>query len=226
MTIFHLGQQNNPEGVVVLFHGYGASAASFLSIAEMLYQHHPTLLFLVPDGIEPHEGDGGRQWFSLKGFSLEEDSFLKTLHQKLTGTASAVYALLKEKFPCVEHAPLILGGFSQGASLAIHMGLYTIETKGILSFSGFYQSREDIPPIYSPPIFWVHGKEDEVIPISLMEQSVASLRQAHILVDTMKIDNVDHKISSSCFPQVHHWIRTWISSSDEPPRSSDPRKYF
>lgn len=217
MKILQYGQQHAPSGVVVLFHGYGASASSFSGIAEALSQNHPTLLFLVPDGIEPHEGDGERQWFSLKGFSMEEESFLKTLHQKLTDTSLAVLAVLKKNFPVIEKTPLILGGFSQGAALAIHMGLYVIKTCGVLSFSGFYQTRADTPLLYSPPIFWIHGKEDMVIPLSFMKKSVTGLRHLNIFVDTMEINHVDHKISSACFPRVHRWITSWINSAGKQP---------
>jgi len=78
---------------------------------------------------------------------------------------------------------LILGGFSQGGTVALAYALSRPKSvAAVLNFSGFLvDSAEldetgDAPP--TTPIFWGHGSGDPAIPIALAEKGRNRLRRA------------------------------------------------
>ena len=65
-----------PEQLMLLLHGWGASAADMTPLALALQAAFPQAALLAPQGFEPVDsGLAGRQWFSLAG--ITEDSMLR-----------------------------------------------------------------------------------------------------------------------------------------------------
>ena len=153
-----------PEWLVVLLHGVGASGNDLLSLAPYIGQMVPGARVLCPNGPEPCDmAPMGRQWFSLldrdpaamyRGVSrarIDLDPFLDS--------ALAVLGLADDR--------LILGGFSQGAMTALHVGLRRARSPAcIIAYSGALigRNRLDDEMTCHPPVLIVHGAEDNVVP--------------------------------------------------------------
>jgi phospholipase/carboxylesterase len=163
----------NPRALVVLLHGYGSDGENMLSLADSFQR--PDVFFWCPQGHSPCETHpGGRQWFSLSQWdSCDFEKSLSHMIARMDHASELLIAQLHEGIQGFE-GPIYVGGFSQGAALAYHIGLFGMPTSGVMGFSGFYHLTS--APLFRPPLFWSHGKRDEVVPFSWMEKGVTSLK--------------------------------------------------
>ena len=178
--------------VVVMLHGYGANGADLRGVAQSIAQAVPDTVFLLPDGLEPLPGSpDGRQWFPLAG---SDDSLRRT------GVRRAVAQLV----PWIDHelqtrglarARLALVGFSQGAMLALDLGLHLSPAPaGVVSLSG--RLVDDADPSAAPaPTLIVHGTSDARIPVAAAQEALARLGQLHVRTESLILPGVGHTIT-------------------------------
>ena len=150
----------DPLPLIVLFHGAGGSGERFLrriaAAAEGL-----RIALLAPDS-------RGRTWDAVLG---EQRSLLDivTGHRQVQGFGLDVAFLdraLERVFQkvAVDPARIAVGGFSDGATYALSLGLINGDLfRRILAFSpGFWVEGE---PRGRPQIHVSHGRADEILPI-------------------------------------------------------------
>lgn len=181
----------HPRALIVLLHGYGDTGDNFLAVAQGLAAYVPEAFFWVPDGLDPWEDSPlGRQWFSLQDVTLEQP-FSPMLMQRMDQAAVRLLTLLKAGIGPFQ-GPILIGGFSQGAAMAMHIGLQHAPVAGIVGFSGFYTLTH--PPRYCCPVFWYHGQDDQIVPITLLDQARLSFAHYHIPLQVCRIPKVAHTI--------------------------------
>lgn len=183
-----------PDSLVIFAHGYGSNGADLIALAPHLAQALPRAQFLSPNAPEPCPGaPGGYQWFPLTTISREERD---------AGTRAAAASLdryIDAQLARFSLTPdrLALVGFSQGAMMALHVGLRrSAALGGIVGFSGSLASPRSLlaemgPP---PPVLLVHGTGDEVVPIWLMFEAFGALEAANIPVERHISQGVAHAI--------------------------------
>ncbi len=181
-----------PTSVVVMLHGYGANGADLRDVAQTLAQELPDTVFLLPDALEPMPGSPGAfQWFPLAG---SDDV------QRRAGVRRAVAQLT----PWVDHelqarglarARLALVGFSQGAMLALDLGLHLDPpAAGVVSLSG--RLVDDGAPSPAPsPALLVHGTADGRIPVAETERALSLLGRLHVRTESLLMPGVGHTIT-------------------------------
>lgn len=179
-----------PTALVVLLHGYGASGEDLLPLARAFSEVLPSVAFWMPNGPERLSAGGcaGYQWFPLTEEDFDNRIPLESLISRLEYATQAVCARLQQSSA---ELPIVIGGFSQGAALAFHVGLYGVPTLGVLGYSGFFEPLLKRSPAFSPPLFWCHGALDEVVPPSAMQRM-------HVMFPAMEthlIPSVAHHIS-------------------------------
>jgi phospholipase/carboxylesterase len=113
-----------PQGLIVILHGWGASAQDVLSLASFLDLSAYQLVFA--DAPFPHPyAAGGRMWYdfpsnfnfqSTAAFRTRDD--LSTSRQLLTDLLNSL-----QKTTGVPLSRTILGGFSQGGAMTLDVGL-------------------------------------------------------------------------------------------------------
>ena len=133
-----------PCPLVVLLHGAGSTAANGLGLLAT-FADAAGLILLAPDS-------RGRTWDVILGDFGPDVAFLDTALERVFATCP------------VDPARVGLGGFSDGASYALSLGLGNGDLfTHLVAFSpGF------IPPqdrVGRPPVFVTHGVEDAVLPI-------------------------------------------------------------
>jgi phospholipase/carboxylesterase len=169
-----------PDSAVVLLHGYGSDGNDLIGLAPHWQGLLPGALFVSPNAPEAL-GMGEFQWFAI-------DWTGDRLASRQTGVSAAQPVLvnfLNELWSQTGIAPerTILGGFSQGAMMALHVGASLLKAQqlmGVIGFSGAFVPPEGFggPDLARPPICLVHGDMDEVVDPNLSAEANAALSEA------------------------------------------------
>lgn len=179
--------------LVVFLHGYGADGNDLIDLGQTFAEILPDAAFVSPHAPEPcGMSPMGRQWFELT---------FRDPHERWRGVNHAapdLNAFLDAELAKHNLGPsqLALVGFSQGAMMALHVGLRRPVSPGaIVAYSGHLvggehlkeqvgaNSREDFATMQKntrPPILLVHGDQDNVIPVDALFDAMASLGKAEI----------------------------------------------
>tara|TARA_B100000900_G_scaffold404714_1_gene413423 strand:- start:506 stop:1120 length:615 start_codon:yes stop_codon:yes gene_type:complete len=158
-----IGSQNSTHRIILL-HGWGADADDLLPIGEEIIHDasHPfEIISLRAPNIR--SDSIGRQWYSLfppdwSEAEIAADQLLDTLIE-----------FGKKQIPLKK---TILLGFSQGAAMALDVGL-RIDLGLLISCSG-YPHPKWIPTKNNPTLI-SHGKNDEVVPLSASKKILRML---------------------------------------------------
>ena len=154
-----------PKQAVVLLHGYGSDGNDLIGLASHWRDMLPDALFVAPNGPAPCDGFGeGYQWFEI-------DFAGDRLASRQTGVLKARPIL--EQFlgdmwsqTGIQPEDTLLVGFSQGAMMALHVGLSLPRSlMGIVAFAGALLPPEGFgtASFGQPPICLVHGDADSVV---------------------------------------------------------------
>lgn len=185
-----------PQRAIVLLHGYGSDGNDLIGLAPYWRDIAPTALFVAPNAPDPcRDNPAGFQWFPIDferpGYRFEGASracpvvvsFLTDLWTQTGLTA----------------ADTILAGFSQGAMMALHVGL-SLDTPllGIIAFSGALIPPEQFLAGSSPrpPVCLIHGDEDVVVDPNYSAEAAATLRQAGFAVSYHVERGAGHTITA------------------------------
>jgi phospholipase/carboxylesterase len=135
----------------------------------------------------------GRQWFNLT--FRDPGELVRGIKQATPALDAFLDAELKKQN--LGPRALALVGFSQGAMLALGVGLKrTPAPAAIVGYSGALANAEALPqqPGSAPAILLVHGDMDEVIPVDAMFIAREQLAQAGVAVEWHLAEGVGHGI--------------------------------
>ncbi len=126
-------------------------------------------------------------WFDL----IEMANPIKTDWPGIEKTREKIDRIIKSEIQSgISPQKIVLAGFSQGGTIALHTGLrYDERLAGILALSTHIGEAVDssIPPPHPAnqdiPILMIHGQMDQMIPISLAEESRDALTEMHYSVE-------------------------------------------
>ena len=209
-------EQEAPKAHSIWLHGLGADASDFLPLAQYLTARHPWHMVLPHAPERAVTANGGAwmpAWYDFYHWDWQgpEDT------PGIAESEMAIHHLIADAQRAGFQAhQIILGGFSQGAALALYTGLrYPEILGGVISLSGY------LPQASSPqaapsetaqallPIFVAHGDTDPIIPLWIMEKMQASLlkmgyhpechtyKMAHQVIPK-EIDDLAHFIAQCC----------------------------
>lgn len=178
--------------LVVLLHGYGADGSDLLPIAQAWQAVLPDAAFALPNGPSPcDEFPAGRQWFPL---ALRDRPALAAGAASVAGLLDAYLEQTLAEVG-LDGGDLVLAGFSQGAMMALHVGLRRPEPPlAIVSFSGVLAADPPDRKGPFPPVFLGHGSEDPLIPAGALKAAEAQLSEAGANVQSMLRPGLGHGI--------------------------------
>jgi len=174
---------------VIFMHGLGDSGYGWKPVAEQIsrrseFQHIKWILPHAPT--IPCTANGGMPmpgWFDIFSFgfkgSEDEPGVLRSRDE--------VYKLIAQEInEGIPSNRIVVGGFSQGGAMALATGL-TAKHKlaGLTILSGWFPIRYKIkellePPATTVPIFWGHGEDDPLVPLSIGKLSKEELEKAGV----------------------------------------------
>lgn len=187
----------NPKQLVILLHGIGADGNDLIGLAPY-YQHVlPDALFVAPNAPLAFDmAPFGYQWFSI------QDMHARTRLNGVRQAAPALDAFIDAELARLglSEDQLALIGFSQGAMMALHVGLRRERAvAGIISHSGMLVGESVLAgEIRSrPPVLLTHGVVDEVLPVQALPVAEGTLRSAGVPVQTHLMPGLGHGIDEA-----------------------------
>ena len=219
-----LPAQGDPQQLILLLHGWGADGRSMAPLAQALRLAFPQAAVLAPDAPQALPGDDvARHWYSADG--LTPDVWPQRVADALPGLRQWVHA--QQQRLRVGPAATCLGGFSQGAVLALALALQEDGIAGrVLAFGGALAT----PPLAAPrhtTLHLFHGADDTDIPADGSRQALAALAdlQGDATLDIAQgvghtlhpalIDCALHRLRS------HIPLRTWQAAMGAVPQRDD-----
>ena len=204
------------QGTIILLHGFGADAYDLAPLSQAY--EGPTWLF--PQGpleIPFESGYTGRAWFPVKiellTRAIEERRFedvYKAFPSDLNTARDVVDALIADLN--IPRSQIVLGGFSQGAVLAVDATLHSPQRcGGLVIFSGTLINE----PLWkrlatqhgATPFFQSHGTHDPLLPLP-HAQALARLLQESGLRGELHTFTGGHDIPPATIKQfatfLHH----------------------
>ncbi|HHO53522.1 MAG TPA: carboxylesterase [Deltaproteobacteria bacterium] len=160
------------EGSVIWLHGLGASGSDFSPLVPHLGL--PRIRFVFPHAptapVTINQGHVMPSWYDIR--SLDHDRPDREDPAGVQASATAIGALIQREISRgLPHSRIVLAGFSQGAAMALHVGLRRREPlAGLVVLSGYVVladtwSTEITSEALTTPVFFGHGRDDEVVPI-------------------------------------------------------------
>ena len=160
------------DALMVLLHGYGADGNDLIGLAPHWQKRLPGIEFSAPHAPDRVPGaTSGFQWFPISRLDPHE------MRDGVMAAAPRIEAFVDAELMRLGLPPerLVLAGFSQGAMLALHLGLRrAVPPAAIIGFSGMLA----VPPPAEgrwPPVLVTHGDADTVIPVGAMFAAAGSL---------------------------------------------------
>ena len=182
------------ETICIFLHGWGSDGNDLIGLADVLANSFENMLFLSPHAPDICDmNPSGRQWFDIYNREQNDDEIDKpnVFVEKYIEKNSLENNVPKNK--------IFLFGFSQGAMVALHVGLrLKVSLGGILSFSGSLLVPERIKEIKNKtPVLMVHGKKDDVVPYSELDKGEEHLKNEGIKVDKLSVPELGHGIDQT-----------------------------
>lgn len=212
------GDAGTPGPVVVLLHGFGAPGNDLVPLGRVL-SAPPGTRFVFPEaplGLGREYG-GGRAWWAI---DMEERVRRLALGQhdtdRIPKGLDEARAKVDDLLDDVERtlrppaAKLVLGGFSQGAMLALDVALRSSRAlAGLVLMSGTHIAANEWATRFEArrglPIFMSHGEGDDLLPFSVSEALRDTLR-AH----GMPVDWLPFRGGHGIPPNVVHGVGAFL----------------
>ncbi len=183
-----------PVYLVVLLHGHDSDGQTLINHALNWAPTMPKAEFLAAEPGMARDGvPSGRQWFDMADASPDKMiKGIKTVAPLLDNFLDEMLA--KRRLP---ESHLALVGFSQGAMLALHVGLR--RPKQMAAIAAFSGAVFDLDSLSSeirskPPVLLIHGESDPVVPFVTMTDTKSVLKAHGVPVKSLKRPGLRHEM--------------------------------
>ncbi len=197
MNIIERVPEGAPRGLVLIFHGRGASKEDLADVGTLLAQDgwHCVL----PDAPMPWGPEGGFCWY-------ESD----TREKDLPASRALVAALAREKQKSLGlgRGQTVVMGFSQGGVLSLDVALNEGVAARVGCLSG-YLSVPEAPSKVKEPIrvFMAHGTSDFMIRVAVARKSKRLLEDLGVPVEYREYE-MAHDIVPDELDDLRKWLAT------------------
>ncbi|RXK38158.1 hypothetical protein M231_04532 [Tremella mesenterica] len=190
-----------------------------LELADSFYDEHPNLKWILPHApilpITINRGkNGNARWYDR--ITLDPELILDPEYHDEEGLHSIVQTIDEiiqaEVDSGIPEKKILVGGISQGGSVALLLGL-TTERKlgGLIGLSTWIPFGRNVEMIMTRqakeiPIFLAHGKEDPLVVYSIAESSLSLLTKSGFQQLDSTITFVRPGILFKGYSPLTHWF--------------------
>lgn len=204
----------NPTVAIIWMHGLGADGNDFVPIVKELdLEGCPGIRFVFPHApMLEVTINGGRMmpaWFDISSseFGRDDDE------QSLRSSQADINALIeREKERGIATDKILLAGFSQGCAMTFQTGLrHPEKLGGLIGLSGYLPLESSFEAERSEankntPIYYGHGRGDQVIPVARAQQSLALLQKHGYDVDWHEYD-MPHSVCMEEIDDISNFLK-------------------
>ena len=198
---------------IIWLHGLGADNTDFLDIIPALnLPPQYNIRFVFPNApfrsITINHGAQCRAWYdiyNLDRLAHEDD-------QGIIHSQADINTLIhQQQLLGIDSQRILLAGFSQGGAMALYTGLQFPEPlAGILALSCYLPRLKTVLPQldalhHTTPILQMHGKHDDILPITLGEHTYSQLQPTHQI--EMKHYAMGHQVIPEQLGDISHWLQ-------------------
>jgi phospholipase/carboxylesterase len=206
-----------PRGSVVWLHGLGADGHDFEPIVPML--RRPDLRFVFPHApSQPVTLNGGfvmPAWYDILTLDRSPD---RESEADIRRSTTLVEALLqREKDRGVPAERIVLAGFSQGAAMALHVGLrFPERLAGIVVLSGYLVLPETLAAEWhaenrSTPVLFGHGRHDDLVPMASGREAFDRVQRHRPPAHTSWHEfPIGHEVDDAEIDVVARWLKAQL----------------
>ena len=196
---------NENAGSIFMFHGYGSNKEDLFSLEQYLPQSHTIISLEAPLKLP----FGGFSWFDIDYSDVIEnnlDKRYKEINERIDSLLENIDRHIENEN--LNKDDITILGFSQGGSICWKLGLdYSKKFRRVIPLSSFIHPsylNEKLDSYKELLIYSSHGTQDEVIPVSLVEDYIKSLSIKNDLVFE-KFES-GHTISQRNLINLINWI--------------------
>ncbi|GMV17446.1 MAG: hypothetical protein HS104_12255 [Polyangiaceae bacterium] len=208
--------------LVVLLHGFGAPGSDLVPLWREL-SPPPGTRFAFPEAPLGLGLDDARAWWMIDMLKLEaalSRGELRDLTRDVPDGIAEARALVSEMLDGlerelgVEGSRVVLGGFSQGAMLALDVALRSERPlAGLVLLSGTLLAEDEWLPLMPKraglPVLQSHGRLDPLLPFAIAERLRDELARAGLPVKFIPF-NGGHEIPGSALDGLDQFLRATL----------------
>lgn len=206
--------RSDAELTVIWMHGLGADGSDFHDVALALSRAAAPLRwrFVLPHAKELavtiNMGVRMPAWYDITSLSQPREVDWETVEDS--------QALLEKLIADESTGKLVLAGFSQGAAMALHLGLrHQEKLAGIIALSGYLleDAAHPTPSCRSKiPIRILHGEQDDVVPCSAAATAGSALEQSGYKPTLTTYPGLAHSVNEQEVQAVLDWLMERFAS--------------
>jgi phospholipase/carboxylesterase len=198
---------------IIWLHGLGASANDFPPIVpELGLNPKRPIRFVFPQApnrpVTINMGMVMPSWYDIKGTTINDKQDAVGMAESKTLLDGLIQQQLDAGIPSEN---IIIAGFSQGGAVAYHTSLrWELPLAGLLTLSTYLPFADKIGNERTTAnqdlaIFVSHGSHDDVVPIKMAEESVATLKELDYQLE-WKTYPMRHEVSMAQIKDIGQWI--------------------
>jgi predicted esterase len=200
------------KATMIFLHGLGDSGHGWANAMKYISSKLPFIKFILPHApSRPVTINGGAvmpAWYDIYSLNLREHRDDK---KGIIQSRDSLLKLIGEEKRSGQ--TVFVGGFSQGAVIALLAGLSCDSLAGIVSLSGYFALKDEQISNKKSPVFMAHGTEDLVINHEWGKNSAEILRGMGISVE-FKSYSIGHEAVLDELDDVVKFIQRIISTED------------
>lgn len=197
--------KNANSPLLILLHGYASNENDLFSFNSQIPDNWIVVSVRAPYKLN----EGSYRWYDVKMVNQKITINTEEEEKSRNKLLNLIENITKKHK--VNTRKIIVAGFSQGASMALAVGLTAPDKiAGVGVFSGRFMN--EIKPFINPSIFFksqkcfiAHGNNDAMLPIKYAFENQQELQSLGISV-TFSEDAGAHSISSMQFDKFLQWL--------------------
>ncbi|EFN65616.1 Lysophospholipase-like protein 1 [Camponotus floridanus] len=223
-TIARISQANIVQATrkhtatVFFFHGSGGTAEDVKEWIDILNREKlqfPHIKLIYPSApsqpYTPNDGMMQNVWFDRIAISNQVPEHIESIDSMCQNISELID---KEVANGIPFNRIILGGFSMGGCLALHLTYrYKTSIAGCFAMSSFlnngsiiYEHLKARPEHNKVPLVQYHGTVDTLVPIKWGEETANNLKELGVNVKFTPLQNIDHELSRG---EIQSW-KDWL----------------
>ncbi|MFA9461523.1 alpha/beta hydrolase [Thiohalorhabdus sp. Cl-TMA] len=202
-------EQGPARAAVIWLHGLGADGHDFAPLFRGIGNRLPGVRVLLPHAPEqPVTINGGmrmRAWYDVVNPDLTVEPDLAGIHRSARAVERLVEMLESAGIPAER---TVIGGFSQGALVALWTGLgLSRSLAGIAGLSGYLPAEPPLAEVQKEtPIFLGHGRHDGIVPFPEGEAARDRLRALGCREPVWHPYSIDHGVNADEADDLLAWV--------------------